>query len=1307
MPWCDHFALVSQDAALSRFRTERLLALIRARYPEVTGLQTAQVYWIAAERALSAAERQRLAALLPGGALTALSSSFSPPPGALTLFAMPRPGTVPPWSSKAADIVQHCGLGVIARIERGRCYRLAGAADLDAGQVQALSALLHDRMVEVVRRDWRDGGAPATARTPPPLTTVDVLGLGVAGLQAVNRRWGLALSPAELDYLATHFRALGRNPSDVELMMFAQANSEHCRHKVFNADWIIDGEPQPHSLFAMIRNTHRRHPGRVLSAYRDNAAVMTGHRAGRFAPDPADRRYRTQVEPLAILMKVETHNHPTAIAPFPGAATGAGGEIRDEGAAGRGGKPKAGLTGFAVSNLRLPHAVEPWERAFGSPERIASALDIMLAGPIGAAAFNNEFGRPVLCGYFRSFEMICDQDGHAARGYHKPIMLAGGLGSIREPLLEKGVAGAGYPVVVLGGPAMLIGLGGGAASSVSTGAGDAELDFASVQRGNAEMQRRCQEVIDGCATLGAQSPIVSIHDVGAGGLSNAVPELLHDSGVGGCIQLRAIPSADQGMSPMQIWCNEAQERYVLLIAPDALARFEALCRRERAPYAVIGVTTARRDLVVDDQAFGNRPVALALEMLLGRPPRMRREATSRTLPARPSQPWRARDVVLDEAVRRVLGHPTVAAKTFLITIADRTVTGLVARDQLVGPWQAPVADCGVTLSDYRGYTGEAMSVGERAPVALLDAPASARLAIAEAITNLAAADVAQLSDICLSANWMAAAGHPGEDADLYRAVRAVGMELCPQLGIAVPVGKDSMSMKTVWVDEDGGRKSVTAPLSLTVSAFAPVADVRATWTPQLQAVGQSRLLLVDLGRGRQRLGGSILGQVFEQLGNVPPDLDAADDLIGLFDALRVLRRQGDVLAYHDRADGGLLVTLLEMVFAGHSGLCIDLDALGDDDIAALFAEEPGVVIQVAARRVAAVLDVFARHGLADCVHAVARPAADDRVTVRRGGQVLWSESRVALQRRWSEVSYRMQSLRDDPQCAQEAYDRLLDDTDQGLHADLTFSLTAAPAVIGARPLVAIVREQGVNGQVEMAAAFTDAGFDAVDVPMSDILAGSVSLARFAGLAACGGFSYGDVLGAGQGWAKSILFNARARDQFQAFFNDAAKFALGVCNGCQMMAGLRSLIPGAEHWPTFARNRSEQFEARLSLVEVVDSPSVLLRDMAGSVMPIAIAHAEGRAQFPDAASAARAQVGMRFVEARGQVAQRYPANPNGSPQGVAAVCNDDGRITIMMPHPERVVRAVQFSWHPPAWDAHGRGPWAKVFANARAWLDPAS
>lgn len=1297
MPLSNQSVLLSQDAALSRFRTERLLASIRAIHPEVTALRTAQVYWVDAERALSAAERQRLAALLPG--VSPMSAAQSADADALTLFVMPRPGTVSPWSSKATDIARHCGLAVISRIERGRCYRLVGGAELDAARLPTVLPLLHDRMVEVVRREVRDGAAPVATQTPQRCAAVDVLGAGAAALQAADRRWGLALSPAEMDYLEAHFRTLGRNPSDVELMMFAQANSEHCRHKVFHARWTINGEPQAHSLFDMIRNTHRCNPGRVLSAYRDNAAVMVGHRADRLAPDPVDRHYRTQREPLHILMKVETHNHPTAIAPLPGAATGAGGEIRDEGATGRGSKPKAGLTGFSVSNLRLPQAVEPWEREFGRPKRIASALDIMLEGPIGAAAFNNEFGRPALCGYFRSFELLCEQDRHAARGYHKPIMLAGGLGSIREPLLNKAAATSGYPVVVLGGPAMLIGLGGGAASSVSAGASDVELEFASVQRSNAQMQRRCQEVIDGCVALGADNPIVSIHDVGAGGLSNALPELIHDSGVGGRIQLRAIPSADDGMSPMQIWCNEAQERYVLLLAPDALARFEALCHRERAPYAVVGVTTTQQDLVIEDQRFNDRPVDLALNMLLGRPPKMHRDVLSEALPARP---WCAGAVDLGEAVRRVLGHPTVAAKTFLITIADRTVTGLVARDQLVGPWQVPVADCGVTLSDYHGHTGAAMSVGERTPVALLDGPASARLAIAEAITNLAAADVARLSDVCLSANWMAAAGHPGEDANLYRTVRAVGMELCPQLGIAVPVGKDSMSMKTVWV-EDGQRKSVTAPLSLIVSAFAPVTDVRATWTPQLQPLAESRLLLVDLGRGQHRLGGSILGQVFEQLGDVPPDLDAADDLVGLFDALQVLRRRGDVLAYHDRADGGLLVTLLEMAFAGHCGLTIETDGLGDDTIAAMFAEEPGVVIQVATERLAAVLDVFARHGLADCVHSVARPAGDDHIAVCRGRRVLWSESRVALQRRWSHVSYRMQLLRDDPQCAQEAYDGLLDETDPGLHAALTFSLTEPPAVIGTRPAVAIVREQGVNGQLEMAAAFMDAGFEAVDVHMSDIVSGSVSLTRFAGLAACGGFSYGDVLGAGQGWAKSIMFNSRARDQFQAFFNDPSTFALGVCNGCQMMAGLRQLIPGTEHWPTFVRNRSEQFEARLSLVEVVASPSILLRDMAGSVMPVAIAHAEGRARFPNAQSAARVQVGMRFVEAQGRVAARYPANPNGSPQGITGVCNEDGRITIMMPHPERVVRAAQFSWHPAAWDAHGRGPWAKVFANARAWL----
>lgn len=1289
--------------ALSPFRIEKLTAALTASGVSLESLHTEFFHFVDLERSLSPAQERVLERILQYGP----RAETLPEEVGTLLLVVPRLGTISPWSSKATDIAHNCGLDDVARIERGVAYYLRGArGELNADELGRVLPLLHDRMTETVLRSFDDADALFRHAAPRPARIVDIIDEGRDALERANREWGLALADDEIDYLLENFLALRRNPSDVELMMFAQANSEHCRHKIFNADWVIDGEAQQRSLFAMIRNTHQRHSKGVLSAYRDNSAVIEGFRSVRFAPGQ-DRQYGYVEEELPILMKVETHNHPTAISPFPGAATGSGGEIRDEGATGRGSKPKAGLAGFSVSNLRLPGAERAWETDHGKPGRIVSALQIMLEGPLGAAAFNNEFGRPAICGYFRTFEeRVPGPDGEEIRGYHKPIMLAGGLGNIRAGLVAKGAIDPGAQLVVLGGPAMLIGLGGGAASSMATGESAEDLDFASVQRGNPEMQRRCQEVIDRCCALGDDNPIVSIHDVGAGGLSNAMPELVNDAGRGAHFELRTIPSDDQSMSPMEIWCNEAQERYVMAIDAEHMAVFQELCERERCPYAVIGEATAEQQLVVGDGHFDDTPIDMPMEVLLGKPPKMLREVHRRPF-HKPE--FETAGLDLAEAAQRVLQLPTVADKTFLITIGDRTVTGLVARDQMVGPWQVPVADVGVTCTAYSGYTGEAMAIGERTPVALLDHAASARMAVGEALTNLAAARVPDLGRVVLSANWMVPAGHPGEDAGLYAAVQAVGMELCPALGIAIPVGKDSMSMKTVW-REAGEERSVTAPLSLVISAFAPVLDVRRTVTPQLRSdCGDTDLVLIDLGKGRNRLGGSALAQVYKQVGHEAPDLDDAAALKHFFDAVQTLNQDDLLLAYHDRSDGGLYASVCEMAFAGHCGVRVRLDELGDDPAAALFSEELGAVIQVRRGDTETVMQRLRDAGLGRHCHVIGSPGADDRIVFEHGGRELLGAERSHWHRVWSETTYRMQSLRDNPECAQQEYDRLLDADDPGLHAELSFRLEDDPAApylgSGARPKMAILREQGVNGQQEMAAAFDRAGFAAVDVHMSDIIAGRVGLDDFSGLVACGGFSYGDVLGAGEGWAKSILFNPRAREQFEAFFNRGDSFALGVCNGCQMLSNLRELIPGADHWPHFVRNRSEQFEARFAMVEVLQSPSLFLRDMAGSRMPIAVAHGEGRAEFaPDADPQALLDAGLaaiRFVDNRGRPAQQYPANPNGSPCGITGLTTADGRFTILMPHPERVFRAVQHSWHPDHWGEDG--PWMRMFRNARAWV----
>ncbi len=1285
--------------AFSTARLEKRLRALASRNPRVTDLYAEFVHFVDVSAPLSGAERATLERLLVYGPRIPRREVSS-----RLVLVVPRLGTISPWASKATDIAHLCGLGAVRRIERGIAYRVGGAIDDE----KALRRVLHDRMTESVLDSLESAGRLFEHEGPRPKRVIDVMGEGRAALERANAELGLALTEEEIDYLLEAFSALKRSPSDAELMMFAQANSEHCRHKIFNATFIVDGKTEETSLFQHIRRSTEVAPFGVLSAYRDNAAVFEGPIASRFFPDPVTHVYGASTEPVHVLIKVETHNHPTAISPHPGASTGAGGEIRDEGATGRGGKPKAGLTGFSVSHLRLPELPRPWETGPASkPERIASALDIMLEGPIGGAAFNNEFGRPCIAGYFRTLELEMEgPDGREVRGYHKPIMIAGGLGNIRGTHVKKREFDEGTPIVLIGGPAMLIGLGGGAASSVSTGASNEDLDFGSVQRDNAEMQRRCQEVIDACWALGEKSPILSIHDVGAGGLSNALPELVHDAGRGARFELRKVPNDEPKLSPLEIWCNEAQERYVLAVDTKELAVFEALCKRERCPYAVVGHAMSDGRLVVNDAHFGDTPIDMPLSVLLGKPPRMVRRAEH--FAAWPA-PIELAAIEVEDAAFRVLRFPAVSDKGFLVTIGDRSVGGLVARDQMVGPFQVPVADAGVTLSGFDGFTGEAMAMGERAPIALLDAPASARMAVGEALTNIASAPIARLPDVRLSANWMAAAGHRGEDARLYDAVRAVGSELCPALGIAIPVGKDSMSMRTVW-EEGGVRRSVTSPLSLIVSAFAPVTDVRKSLTPELRLdVGDTDLVLVDLGRGKNRLGGSTLGQVYGVIGDTPPDVDDPEDLRAFFAAVQDLSARGMLLAYHDRSDGGLFVTLSEMAFAGGAGLTVELPEGPSDPLAQLFSEELGAVLQVRTSDIDRVTGTFGRLGLAAAVHRIGSPTRGHRIAIRRGGKVLLDASRVTLRSMWSETTFAMQALRDDPECAREEQALRVDPEATGLHALLTFDPgedVAAPFIgKGARPRVAILREQGVNGHLEMAAAFDRAGFEAVDVHMTDVLGGTVDLGTFSGLAACGGFSYGDVLGAGEGWAKTILFNGAARDAFARFFARTDTFSLGVCNGCQMMSNLRELIPGAEHWPRFVRNRSEQFEARLSLVRVEETRSILLRGMEQARLPVVVSHGEGRAEFASDAEREALEtsglVAARFVDHRGRNTERYPENPNGSPGGITALTTTDGRTTILMPHPERVFRAVQLSFRPRSWE--GDSPWMRLFRNARAWV----
>ena len=1286
--------------ALSDFRVEKLFQKAAALgLPEVK-LSSEFWYFVGSEKALDAATVEKLQALL---AAQSVEQTPKAREGLHLFLVTPRLGTISPWASKATNIAENCGLEGIERIERGMAVWLEGA--LTDGQKQQWAALLHDRMTESVLTDIDAAAQLFHHIQSETFSSVDVLGGGIEALVKANTEMGLALSADEIDYLVENYQALNRNPSDVELMMFAQANSEHCRHKIFNADFILNGEKQPKSLFSMIRDTHNAHPEGTVVAYKDNSSVIEGAKIERFYPNAAENQgYRFHEEDTHIIMKVETHNHPTAIAPFAGAATGAGGEIRDEGATGKGSRPKAGLTGFTVSNLNIPGLEQPWEQAYGKPGHIASPLDIMIEGPIGGAAFNNEFGRPNLLGYFRTFEEKFDGQ---VRGYHKPIMIAGGLGSIQAQQTHKDEIPEGALLIQLGGPGMLIGLGGGAASSMNTGTNDASLDFNSVQRGNPEIERRAQEVIDRCWQLGDKNPIISIHDVGAGGLSNAFPELVNDAGRGAVFKLREVPLEEHGLNPLQIWCNESQERYVLSILEKDLDTFRAICERERCPFAVVGTATDDGHLKVRDDLFCNNPVDLPLNVLLGKPPKTTR--TDKTVT--PSEkPFNAGDIDITEAAYRVLRLPTVAAKNFLITIGDRSVGGMTHRDQMVGKYQTPVADCAVTMMGFNTYRGEAMSMGEKPTVALFDAPASGRMCVGEAITNIAAVNIGDIGNIKLSANWMAACGNEGEDEKLYRTVEAVS-KACQALDLSIPVGKDSLSMKTVWQD-NGEQKSVVSPLSLIISAFAPVEDVRKTVTPELKNVEDSVLLLVDLGNGKARMGGSAFGQVYNNMTGDAPDLDDTGRLKAFYNVIQQLVAEDKLLAYHDRSDGGLFAALVEMAFAARCGINVDLTSLvanqadvNEANIRALFNEELGAVIQIAKQDVASVETLFKEADLA--LHTVATIGTNEKIVIRNQAGIVLEQNRADLQRAWQETSHAIQRLRDNPACADSEFALIGDNERSALFADVKFDVNediAAPFInSGAKPKIAILREQGVNGQIEMAAAFTRAGFDAYDVHMSDLMAGRVHLADFKMLAACGGFSYGDVLGAGEGWAKSILFHPALRDQFAAFFADPNTLTLGVCNGCQMVSNLAEIIPGAEAWPKFKRNLSEQFEARLSMVHVPKSASLILNEMQGSSLPVVVSHGEGRADFALHSGNISADLGiaLQYVDGQNQVTQTYPLNPNGSPQGIAGVTNADGRVTIMMPHPERVYRAAQMSWKPEDWTE--LSGWYRLFAGARKAL----
>jgi phosphoribosylformylglycinamidine synthase len=1290
--------------ALSEFRVVRHLAELQAALPTLQKLTTRFLYfcWFADPGDFD----DKLIDLVSGESLQS-PQDISTGTG---LIVIPRFGTLSPWSTKATDIAKQCGVRNLVRIERGVYWSFDG---VNEEQLATIVPHIHDKMTQTVIQDVQQASNLHTQATPRPPKYIDLLKDGAGAIERANVALGLALASDEIQYLSERYTELGRDPSDIELMMFAQANSEHCRHKIFNADWLIDGISQSHSLFGMIRHTHDRAPNQVLSAYSDNSAVTRGYEADRILVDPVTKSYVRVAEEVAILMKVETHNHPTGISPYPGASTGSGGEIRDEGATGRGAKPKAGLTGFSVSSLRIPDLKRRWESERPLNPRLASAFEIMQQAPIGAASFNNEFGRPALCGYFRSFEEKLDESTFF--GYDKPIMLAGGMGNIRPQHVQKNLIPPGAHIIILGGPAMLIGLGGGAASSMTTGASSEDLDFASVQRDNPEMERRCQEVINCCWSLGDDNPVISIHDVGAGGLSNAVPEILHDSRRGGHIELRAIPNADQGMSPLEIWCNESQERYVIAISERDVPRLTAICERERCPFADIGIASEDEHLVLFDAVHNENVIDLPMDVIFGKAPKMLRDVKQVYPPINEAN---LDGVSLDDAIALVLQHPTVGDKRFLITIGDRNVGGLSVRDQMVGPWQVPVADCAVTSSSFGSLVGEAMAIGERTPLATLNAPASGRMAIGEMLTNLAAARILKIEDVVVSANWMAAADHPGQDANLYATVAAVGLELCPALGIVIPVGKDSMSMKSTWPkqgnesgkesgDKQGVEKSAnyvtSSPVSLIATGFAPVADITKSLTPMLNPnLAESVLLLFDLGQGRNRIGGSILTECLNTKSSDTPDLDDPLLIKEFFNAVQVLNEAEYIEAYHDRSDGGLIVTLLEMAFASRSGLNIELDCNTQETLGALFSEELGAVIQVDRKHLPAVEEFLSQYKrLKKHVHKIGFPNSQEKIKICSKEAIEAEFSLFTLLEHWSSTTLKMQELRDNPLCAAQERDSILDKNDNGLFLQTNFTPSNKPrrnVSLDTRPTIAVLREQGINGQVEMAAAFDRAGFRAVDVHMTDLADGASSLDQFQGLVACGGFSFGDVLGAGGGWAKSIIHTPKLADMFASFFDRTETFTLGVCNGCQMLAHLAGLIPGADNWPRFERNTSEQFEARLVMTEIIESPSVLLADMHGSQIPIVVAHGEGRiaALSPEVTSC------LSYINNSGEVTVNYPANPNGSVSGCAGICSSDGRVTIMMPHPERVFLRQQFSWLSPQWGAED-SPWMKIFDNAKQFV----
>ncbi len=1270
--------------ALRNFKVRNLNEKINTTFPNIKLLSSEYIHFVETDNKLSNKNQLILDKLLNYSPLLDTSNSLQ------KIIITPRIGTISPWSSKATDICQLCSLDEIKRIERGIIYHFS--QEIKSEELETILNFIMDRMTESHLRNTDESSLLFEELKPKSYKSIDILKDGKSAIINANIELGLALSDGEINYLYENFNKLKRNPRDVELMMFAQANSEHCRHKIFNADWTIDSVKQAISLFDMIKNTYHKNPNGLLSVYSDNSAVMNGYKSSFF--EPSDQGvYTSSMADKAILIKVETHNHPTAIAPEPGAATGSGGEIRDEGATGRGSKPKVGLSGFSVSNLKIPYSVNPWEKDYGKPSQIASALEIMIDGPLGAASYNNEFGRPNTCGYFRTYEQ--KTASNEIRGYHKPIMLAGGLGNIRKDHVEKGSISDGDVLIVLGGPAMLIGLGGGAASSVGSGDQSQELDFASVQRANPEMQRRAQEVINSCINLGNKNPIVSIHDIGAGGLSNGIPELVNDSQKGANLQLRSIPNEESKMSPLEIWCNESQERYVLAIKEESVDLFRQICIKERAPFAVLGNATDNQHLTLKDSQFNNKPIDLEMSLLFGSTPKTLKDVSS--LPNNEKE-FNTTAVKLNEAINRLLKLPTVASKNFLITIADRSVTGLIARDQMIGPWQVPVADCAISLADYSGYQGEAMSIGEKTPLSLINAAAAARMSVGEALTNLLSVYIEDISHINLSANWMCASGFPGEDAKLYEAVKAIGMELCPKLGLTIPVGKDSMSMKSTW-NENGKERSVTAPLSLIISAFSKIPDARLQITPLLDTKIDSELFLIDLGLGKNRMGGSCLAQVYNQIGRTSPDLDDPILFAKFFSLINKFNKEKLISAYHDRSDGGVITTLFEMAFASHCGM----EIYGSNTINELFNEELGCIIQIPIINKSIVLKMLEDIGLKEFTQPIAKVNNTDEILIYQENKLVFSDKRKNLHKEWSSTSFEISKLRDNPICSESENKELLETSD-GLKVKTTYdineSISAPYLNTGIKPKIAILREQGINGHVEMAAAFTQAGFDAYDVHMSEILSGKTSLKQFQGLAACGGFSYGDVLGAGRGWANSILLNSNVKDEFSEFFSRTNSFTLGVCNGCQMVSNLKEIIPGTENWPSFEKNTSEQFEARLTSVKIKQTNSIFFNGMEGSIMPIAIAHGEGRAKF--SSNQSKSNIAMQYVNYSGNPTQTYPHNPNGSEDGIASVCDDSGRIMIMMPHPERVFRAIQNSWHPDDWQE--RSPWMRMFENARKWVN---